>query len=104
MIMDRGIVLECCFTSNLQTKAVIKPEDHPIYSFYKNGMKVTINTDNMTVSNTDIRNEHLQLKKYFPFSDSDFLQMDSYAVDAAFLPASEKDKLRLKLKNQKEPD
>ena len=94
LLEDNDIVLECCFTSNLQTRAVLEPTAHPIYQFYQRGLKVTVNVDNTTVSNTDLEKEHLAVKKYFPFTDADFLQLDQNAIDGAFLSLEEKLQLR----------
>lgn len=49
-VVDRRIPLECCPTSNLQTKAVLKVEDHPLPKFLKSNVVVTVNTDNPVVS------------------------------------------------------
>lgn len=57
VVKEKGIVLEMCPTSNVQTKAVKDFSDHPFYDFYKNGIKVTLNTDNRTVSNVDMTGE-----------------------------------------------
>lgn len=86
LLRERGTVVECCFTSNLQTKAVLTPESHPIDTFFRRGIAVTVNTDNTTVSDTDLAKEHRELKKYFPFTDQDFLEMDRNALRGAFIP------------------
>ena len=52
LAQDR-IVVECCLTSNYQTKAVPRGEPHPIVRFLEAGVPVAICTDNTTVSDTD---------------------------------------------------
>ena len=52
MIREKGIGVEMCPISNLQTKAVESESQYPLREFLDNGIKVTINTDNRTVSNT----------------------------------------------------
>jgi adenosine deaminase len=86
LLQEKNITVECCFTSNLQTKAVLDPREHPIYNFYQRGLAVTVNTDNMTVSDTSLAKEHQELQKLFPFTDADFLEMDRNAIRGAFLP------------------
>lgn len=93
LLKEKRITVECCFSSNLQTRAVFRPQLHPIYRFYQAGVPVTINTDNPTVSSTDLKQEHMMLRKYFAFSDQDFLQMDRYAIESAFLDRRQKDDL-----------
>lgn len=53
----KGIGIEMCPTSNLQTKAVGCWEDYPLKMFLDAGAKVSINTDNRTVSNTTLTEE-----------------------------------------------
>ena len=43
-----------CPISNLQTGAVESTADYPIREFVDSGLKVTVNTDNRTVSNTTL--------------------------------------------------
>ena len=57
-----GIVLECCPTSNLNTKVFSSYTELPIREFLRRGIKVTISTDNMTVSNTTLSDEFRHLR------------------------------------------
>ena len=57
-----GIVLECCPTSNLNTKVFNDYTELPIREFLRRGIKVTISTDNMTVSNTTLSDEFRHLR------------------------------------------
>ncbi|MBR1675252.1 MAG: adenosine deaminase family protein [Eubacterium sp.] len=56
------IVLECCPTSNLNTKVFNDYAELPIREFLKRGIKATVSTDNMTVSNTTISEEFRHLR------------------------------------------
>ncbi len=85
-LVDNDITLEVCVTSNYHTKLVDKIEDHPIKKLYDFGVHVTVNSDNMTVSNTNIKKEIDLLKNVLGFSDNDIKVMQSYAKHAAFLP------------------
>jgi len=51
------VVVECCITSNYQTRAVQPGQPHPIRQFLDAGVPVAICTDNTTVSNTNIELE-----------------------------------------------
>ena len=53
----KGIGIEMCPTSNFQTKAIEKREDYPLKRFFDAGLKVGINTDNRTVSGTNLTAE-----------------------------------------------
>ena len=56
-LAKRGTVIEMCPTSNIQTGAVKSIYDYPLRTFLSHNMKVTINSDNMTVSDTDVTKE-----------------------------------------------
>ncbi len=52
------ILVECCLTSNYQTRAVPRGTPHPIYTFLERGVPVAVCTDNPTVSGTDQTREN----------------------------------------------
>ncbi len=52
---DLGV--EMCPTSNLQTAAIARFEDYPLRHFEQEGLKVSVNTDNRTVSGTTLTQE-----------------------------------------------
>ena len=57
----RQIPLELCPTSNLQTRAVASLADYPVKEYLRRGLCATLNTDNMTVSRTTLREEYEKL-------------------------------------------
>lgn len=78
-------VVEACVISNLHTKIVAAPKEHPIEQFFRSGIAICINTDNMTCSNTTLLREHQVISNAFGFTDEEFRQMDAYAIGGAFL-------------------
>ena len=96
-LLDKQIVLEICPTSNLNTKCVQEISLHPIKKLVDLGVKVTINTDNRTVSDTNLRKEYQLLRETFHFSEEDFLRFNLNAIDASFLTEEEKEVLKEKL-------
>ena len=97
LLKENNILLEICPTSNVQTNSISKYIEHPIYDFYKNGIKVCINTDNKTVSNISLNEEYMKLYDIFKFDIDDYKKMNMYAIDNSFLSDKEKDKLKEKL-------
>lgn len=95
-LREKGIVLELCPSSNVQTKAVASFAQHPIRWFLQQGVKATVNTDNMTVSGTDLFREFDVLKKETGLTACEAQQLLLNAADAAFLPTAEKEKLKAK--------
>lgn len=83
-LRDRNIFLEMCYSSNLQTKAVQSSWQYPLGLFIKEGVPVTINTDNMTVSSTTLSNEFDLLRKTFGYSEDIIRYLELNAEEAAF--------------------
>ncbi|EKX79512.1 adenosine deaminase [Clostridium botulinum CFSAN001628] len=83
-----------CPTSNLHTKASESYEAHPFMDFLKDGIKVTINTDNMTVSNTTITKELEMLNKFCGLSIEDYKILYLNAVEASFASSETKEVLK----------
>ena len=84
IVKDRQVVLEMCPTSNVQTKAVRNYREHPIYLFHKDGIKVTINTDNRTVSDTTMTKECQLVNNEFNLGEEDYRQIYVNSVEASF--------------------
>lgn len=96
-LKEKNIFLEMCFTSNMQTKTVSDVRDYPIEVFINKGLLVTLNTDNMTVSNTTLRNEYKLIKNYFNLENKELKTLALNSVDASFLSIGEKNELRKKV-------
>ena len=94
MINKNNITLEVCPTSNIQTDIFENYDDHPIRKLYDMNILVTINVDNMTVSNIDLTQEYEKLVKNFNFTLKDFKKMNINAINASFLKEELKEKYR----------
>jgi adenosine deaminase len=94
IVKEKQVVLEMCPTSNVQTKAVNHFSEHPIYDFHKDGIKVTVNTDNRTVSDTTMENECNIIAKEFNISFEDYKQIYNNSVEASFADLVTKEKLK----------
>ena len=94
IVKDKRITLEMCLTSNIQTKAIETYEKHPFYSFFNDGIRVTVNTDNRTVSDTNMTKECEAIFKYFNITLDEYKQVYYNSVDAAFADLKTKERLR----------
>lgn len=92
-IRARGIAFEMCLTSNNQTGAVRRPEDHPLPRLLKDGHRVTINTDDPEVCGTNLVREFTEARR-LGLKLAGLHRLTDHAVDAAFLTPSEREKLR----------
>ncbi len=93
-IREEGITLEVCPISNEQTKAVPSLKEHPILEYLRMGIKVTVNTDNMTVSDTTIEKEFQVLEEELGLTKEEKKQLLYNSVDAAFLSQEEKGRMK----------
>ena len=93
LIKDNDITLEVCPKSNLDTNMYASLKDHPIKELWNKGIKITINTDNRTVSNTTLTKTYEELVKTFNFTKEDFIKMNEYAINCAFISKKEKKEL-----------
>ena len=90
-LKQKGILLEICPISNLQTQAV--KGKYPLEEIYRSGIPVGINTDNDTVSNTDIEQEYEWVLDNTTFVPAHLVQMNINAAKAAFTTPEKKQAL-----------
>lgn len=96
---DRQILLEICPTSNFQTQAVTGKTNgfFPIEAIYRAGIPVNINTDNDTVSNTDIDDEYRWVLEETSLTPYDIFNTNASAIKASFSSPEKKLELMKKL-------
>ena len=93
LIKEKGITLEICPKSNLDIKIYHQLSDHPIKKLYDKGIKITINTDNRTVSNTTLNKTYKDLENTFHFTKEELITMNKNAIECAFISKKEKAEL-----------
>jgi len=89
-VHERGIALELCLTSNVQTRATDRYETHPLKQFLARGMNVCLNTDNRLMSGTTLVDEYHHAATH---CDCTFDELAGMALDgfrSSFLPEQEK--------------
>lgn len=96
-LAKKGIGIEMCPISNLQTKAVQSTAEYPLREFLDAGLKVSINTDNRTVSNTSLTKELEFVQKTYGVSDEEIRKMMQNAVETAFAGDDVKERLQKKM-------
>ena len=87
------VALEICPTSNLQTHIFESIERFPLEQLLEAGLTVTINTDNMTVSNTTLSHEFELLQQHCGLDKNTARELAENAARAVFGDSSEKDRL-----------
>lgn len=93
-VKARGITLECCPISNMQTKACESWGQYPLISYLNQGLKVTVNTDNLTVSQTDLTKEFEMLQLHCHLTVEQMAQLQRNAIASIFVEPALKDSIR----------
>jgi adenosine deaminase len=81
-----GVGVEMCPTSNFQTKAVRSWADYPLQKFLEAGVKVSIHTDNRTVSNTSMTQELTKIYEQYGRDEKLIYRLLENAAETAFDP------------------
>jgi adenosine deaminase len=81
---QKKLGLELCPTSNLQTGAVSRDDIYPLKKFLDNRLLATVNTDNRTVSNTDMTSELILAYNSLGVDNDDLYQIYKNSVEIAF--------------------
>ena len=90
LIKKRGITLEINPWSNYLTNSVRTIEEHPLKKLFDLGVRVTINSDDPEVLETNLNNEYRIAHEVLGMSMKDIAACNRFAFDASFIPESEK--------------
>jgi len=71
-------------------------EEHPLRDLYRNGHRVTINTDDPEVCRTTLVREFAEARR-LGFKARDLDRLTDHAVEAAFLTETEREALRKRI-------
>ncbi len=91
---ENRIGIESCLTSNVQTSTVTGYINHPLSLFLKRGIPATINSDDPGISGIDLHFEYNVAAQKAELTGDQIHQAQINALDMAFLPAVEKEKLK----------
>jgi adenosine deaminase len=83
-LRDRGITLDLAPTSNWQAGIVPSIADHPLGPLYRIGVPVTLNTDDLTVSDLTLSEEYVAVHEQIGLSLAELWSIDRHALDVAF--------------------
>jgi len=92
----RGIVLECCPTSNVVLGVYPSYEEHPLPTLRDAGVRVTLGSDDPPYFGASIEGEYEVCEERMGFSSEDLREITRTALDAAFCD----DDLRAELRNR----
>ena len=93
LIKERGITLEINPWSNYLTNSVRTIKEHPLKKLFDLGVRVTINSDDPEVLETNLNNEYRIAHEVLGMSMDDITTCNRYAFDASFLDGAEKQRI-----------
>jgi adenosine deaminase len=83
-LIERGITLDLCPTSNWQAGIVPSIAAHPLARLYRLGVPVTLNTDDTTVSDISLSEEYSRAVEAIGLTVPELWAIDRHALQVAF--------------------
>ena len=96
LVKEHGITLEVNPWSNYLTYSVRTIEEHPLKKLFDLGVRVTINSDDPEVLETNLNNEYRIAHEILRISLEDIATCNRYAYEASFIPLDEKNRVWMK--------
>ena len=93
LIKKRGLTLEINPWSNYLTNSVRTIEEHPLKKLFDLGVRVTINSDDPEVLETNLNNEYRIAHEVLGMSMDDIAACNRFAFDASFLDGAKKQRI-----------
>jgi adenosine deaminase len=90
LVRSRGIALEVCLTSNVQTGAAASYASHPLRAYFDRGLVVSLNTDNRLMSGTTLTDEYEHAARDLGFTFEELARIALSGFESAFLPRPER--------------
>ena len=92
-LAKKGVAIEACLTSNVQTRAAKDYASHPLRAYFERGMRVTLNTDNRLMSGTTLTAEYAHAANEMHFTFSELCTLARNGFESAFLPDDQRNAL-----------
>lgn len=92
-LVDRDIVLEVCPTSNIRTRAVTSFDEHPFVVLRDAGVRVTVNTDDPGMFDTDLNREYLVAHDHFGLDRPALVELARESIRASFADPATRDRV-----------
>ena len=89
-IGEKGIAIEACLTSNVQTRAAADYASHPVRTYIDHGLTVTLSTDNRLMSRTTLTDEYEHAMTAFALDTDAVCAIARAGFASAFLPEGER--------------
>lgn len=90
LVREAGVTLEVNPWSNYLTHAVERIEEHPLKRLFDLGVRVTINSDDPELLDTNLNNEYRIAHEVLGMSLEEIAACNRYAVEASFISEEKK--------------
>lgn len=84
LVLERGVTLEACPTSNWQVGVIPSVEAHPLAQWLAAGVRACVNTDNTLLSNVTAQQEHERARHIQGMNHDLWLRAIDFGHQAAF--------------------
>jgi adenosine deaminase len=93
LVRKQGLTLEVNPWSNYLTNSVPRIEDHPLKKLFDLGVRVTVNSDDPEVLDTNLNNEYRIAHEILGMSLEELAVCNRYAFEASFIPTAAKQRV-----------
>jgi adenosine deaminase len=93
-LVEREVWLDLCLTSNIQARIVPTFEEHPLRRLHQAGVRVTLSTDDLTVSDVSLSEEYARAVEQLGVTLPELWAIDTAAIEAAFCGSGTREALR----------
>jgi adenosine deaminase len=89
-VRDRRILVEANITSNVQSRAVARPAEHPVREYFDAGLNVTLCTDSWLMTGVTLSDEYWLAHTELGFTRDEIDRLILNGFTSAFLPWPER--------------
>jgi adenosine deaminase len=100
LLQEHKVALEICPTSNLQTGAVRRFGQHPLMDLLALNLRVTVNTDDPSVSDTTLTDEYVVAMLAMGMTFEQIKRAIVIGAESSFLPQDERERLIEQLRTE----
>ncbi len=93
-LIEKEVWLDLCPTSNYQANVVLSIAEHPFRRLLLAGVRVTLNTDDLTVSDVTLSEEYARAVEQLGVTLPELWAVNTAAIEAAFCGEPTKEGLR----------
>ncbi|HKT51509.1 MAG TPA: adenosine deaminase, partial [Candidatus Angelobacter sp.] len=90
VLAHKQVPVEICLSSNLRTGVCAGFGEHPVKSFFDEGLMVTLNTDDPAMFQTSLNREYQIAMEQLGFSREHLREIARNSFEASFLPVEKK--------------